>query len=335
MSQSDLLAAELQFSGNEQVLVLNSAADSIVSQVIQDLPRGTITLAEDNIAYMATYTGHSKGNNAIQHRAFHDALLHVDPGTMDVAVMNLFYQPANTWIAYGLQLAMHALRHNGYLYIVGAKDRGILSVAKRMQVLFGNVETLSISKGQRVIRSQKLTEYQAGNIQPDMTVFAEGKLDDGTRLLLNALEVTVTDTALDLGAGAGYIGLHIARLATRGSVTMVDVSLAAVATAQRAIEQSGLQNIRVVASDGIQAIIGQRFDLIATNPPFHHAGLQTLQTAERFIREAARVLRPSGKFYLVANRFLKYEPTLKQCFQDVSEIAGDKRYKVLRAALPV
>ena len=55
------------------------------------------------------------------------------------------------------------------------------------------------------------------------------------------------------------------------------------------------------------------------------------EIAERFIREASHVLRPGGRFYLVANRFLKYEPTLRAHFKKVEEVAGNPRFKVLRA----
>src|SRR5437763_16093559 len=75
---------------------------------------------------------------------------------MDVAIMNLLYQPGNRWMIYGLQVAAYALKPGGRLYVVGAKDRGVVSMAKRMQSLFGNVETLAISKGQRVVCSRKV-----------------------------------------------------------------------------------------------------------------------------------------------------------------------------------
>jgi 16S rRNA (guanine1207-N2)-methyltransferase len=124
-------------------------------------------------------------------------------------------------------------------------------------------------------------------------------------------------------------------LASKGQVTMLDASLASVEMARRAVEQSGLVNAQVLPSDGVQAVRAQRFDLVVTNPPFHLAGIQTTRIAERFIREAPQVLRPRGRFYVVANRFLKYEPTLRACFNTVEEVRGDTRYKVLRAMDPI
>ncbi len=332
--QSCLLCDTVQLAAHNSVLILNSAADNFVRQVVQNENIEMLLLAEDNIAAARAVERSSLNRKtALQHTAFHNYLSHHQPGTIDVAVMNLLYQPGTAWVVHGLQIAAYALRLGGLLYVTGAKDRGILSTAKRMQTIFGNVETLQISKGQRVVCARKLTDRPLAEPIQDVAVFASSKLDEGTRHLLAALEVYTTDKALDIGCGAGFLGLHIARLATRGSVTMIDVSLAAVAVAQRAAEQSGLTNVHVLPSDGTEAVRDQRFDLVVTNPPFHQGGIQTLEIAERFIREAAQVLQPQGRFYLVANRFLKYEPTLQAHFKRVQEVSGDTRYKVMRAQL--
>lgn len=363
MLQSQLLAKTVQLAPDEHVLFLNSAADPFVPVAAQKVPRGSITLAEDNVAALRTafqalrtgesehqlsdvadlaskrYTQHAQH---VRHVPFHEYTSQEPAATMDSAILNMVFQPGNVWIHYGLALAAYAIKPGGYLYIVGAKDRGVLTIARRMRERFGNIETLEIHKGQRVMRSQQPATplVNALPVADDLlhAIFAQGNLDEGTRLLIEALHVRPDDDALDIGCGAGLLGLHIARLAEKGSVTMVDASLAAVAMAQRAVEQSGLndvRNITVLPSDGTQAVSLQRFDLVVTNPPFHQGGIQTTDIAERFIRGAAQVLRPKGRFYLVANRFLKYEPILHACFKTVEEVGGDTRYKVLQAQLVV
>ncbi len=339
MLQSCLLCETVQLTANTTLLVLNSAADPFVANAQKQLRRGMLLLAEDNITTLNAY----KQATNVQHIAFHDYILHSSETPVDVAVMNLLYQPSKAWILYGLQVAASALKAGGRLYVIGAKDRGILSIGKHMDELFGNVETLTISKGHRVLSSVG-TDVSRPSFDIDSatgrdtsvpTLFAGSKLDEGTRLLLETMEVRVSDEALDIGSGAGFIGLHIARLASRGHVMMVDSSLAAVAASQQAIEESGLDNIQVLPSDGVQAVQTQHFDLVATNPPFHQGGLQTTATAESFIRGAAQVLHQQGRFYLVANRFLKYEPTLKAHFKEVEEIGGNTRFKVLLAREPI
>lgn len=357
MLQSRLLADTVRLAPAQHVLFLNSAANPFVMLAVQHLPAGVITLAEDNIAALHTTVKEARGGvlatastDNLRHVAFHEYTLREPAATMDVAIMDLLYQPNKAWMMHGLELAAYALKAGGRLYVVGAKERGILTMAKRMQALFGNVETLTISKGYRVVSSRashpQQNEQQSRpfeNMLEDMlsneAIFAQGKLDAGTSLLLEVLGMPVAvqpaDEALDIGCGTGYLGLHIARLAPQGRVTMVDVSLLTVAMAQRTVNAAGLTNIRVLPSDGTQAVLEQRFDLVVTNPPFHQGGIQTTAIAERFIREAAQVLRPRGRFYLVANRFLKYEPALHSSFNTVEEVGGNTRFKVLRAMMPI
>src|SRR5438270_1756628 len=367
MLRSSLLCDTVQLAIDDRLLIRNSAADPFVAEAAQRIVTGELLLAEDIIATLHTAQTALDRENQVRrpiqwrHVPFHEYTLHEAPATIHVAVMNMLYQPGNAWMHYALEIAAYALKSGGRLYVQGAKDRGVLSLAKRMQALFGNVETLEIHKGDRVVCSTVGAQFIDPNSSDELqgaiildnqlanalrasaahsgklqgsnrapTLFAEGKLDEGTRLLLESLEVRVTDVALDMGCGAGLIGCHMARLATKGQVTMVDASLVAVEEARRRVEQSGLTNAQVLSSDGAQAVSSQRFDLVVTNPPFHIGGIQTTEIGERFIREAAQVLRPRGGFELVANRFLRYEPTLRECFGLVEEVGGNTRFKVLR-----
>jgi len=344
MLHSSLLAETVQLAIDDRLLVLNFAADPFVREATRRIPAGTLILAEDNItalrdALAALERERSPATLSIQHIPFHEYTLHTPPATMQVAALNLLYQPANAWIEYALRLAAYALQPGGRLYVQGARDRGILTQAKHMAALFGNVETLEIHKGERVVCSiqpSTVDHLHEKHTTPTLVPFADGKLDEGTQLLLETLEVQgihVTDVALDIGCGAGFLGCQVASRATKGQVTMVDASLAAVDAARRMIEQRGLHNAQALASDGTQAVCEQRFDLVITNPPFHVGGIQTTEIAKRFIREAAQVLRPRGRFYLVANRFLKYEPTMREAFATVEEVGGNTRFKVLKGAL--
>ncbi|HZS77296.1 MAG TPA: methyltransferase [Ktedonobacteraceae bacterium] len=340
MNHPSLFNQTVQLALSDAVLVLNSASDPFVIHAAQSTSGGKLLLAEDNIAALqmaqqAFEQARIPLTASIRHIPFHEYTVHEPPATMNVAVMNLLYQPSNAWMHYGLQVAAYALKPGGRLYVQGAKTRGILTIAKRMEALFGNVETLEIHKGERVVCSRVGERPVALDGEPLQTLqpFAEGKLDEGTRLLLETLEVRATDVALDIGCGAGYLGMHIALRATKGQVTMVDASLAAVDLTRRKVEESGLENVQVLASNGVQAMASQRFDLVVTNPPFHMGGVQTLEIGEQFIRGAAQVLRPRGRFYLVANRFLKYEPTMRSCFKTMEEVARNTSFKVLRGTM--
>ncbi len=127
-------------------------------------------------------------------------------------------------------------------------------------------------------------------------VFSRRRLDPGTRLLLAHLEVGEDDRVLDLGCGYGVVGVAAARLAPRGVVTLVDINSRAVALAEENLRLNEVENARAVQSDGYEAVAGERFDVIALNPPIR-AGLAVVH---RLIEESAGHLRPGGRFYLVA-----------------------------------
>jgi 16S rRNA (guanine1207-N2)-methyltransferase len=55
-----------------------------------------------------------------------------------------------------------------------------------------------------------------------------------------------------------------------------------------------------------------------------------LETATAFIEAAYARLERGGKFYLVANRFLPYEPLLEACFASMRTVAVNS-HKVLVA----
>src|SRR6266567_5581355 len=99
--QSCMLCETVQFSANTHLLILNSAADPFVRFARERFQRadqnGAITLAEDNIAAVQALLLQKPPNvtsdRVIRHTAFHNYILHSPEQTMDIAVLNLLYQP--------------------------------------------------------------------------------------------------------------------------------------------------------------------------------------------------------------------------------------------------
>src|SRR5437016_2292349 len=163
MLPSHLLSETVRLTDGAQVLILNSAADPFVQVAAKQPGIGPIILAEDNIAALQSVqsalereqgylsSGQVTRKQGIHHIPFHKYISMQPAANIDVAIMDLLYQPGNAWMDYGLRVAIYALKPGGSLYVVGAKDRGVLSIAKRMQAYFGNIETLAIGKGQRVV----------------------------------------------------------------------------------------------------------------------------------------------------------------------------------------
>lgn len=130
----------------------------------------------------------------------------------------------------------------------------------------------------------------------DRGVFGHKGVDAGTRLLIDTMVVHPADDVLDLGCGYGPVGIVAATLALQGRVVMIDVNERAVALAVENARRARLANVEVVAGDGLGQLAGQKFDVIATNPPIR-AGREALR---RLFRDAGDHLRDQGRFYFVA-----------------------------------
>jgi release factor glutamine methyltransferase len=73
---------------------------------------------------------------------------------------------------------------------------------------------------------------------------------------------------LDLAAGSGAIALALARELPRATVVGTDISDAAIAVARRNAQRLGLTNVVFRTGNWFDPVAKERFDLIASNPPY-------------------------------------------------------------------
>jgi len=78
--------------------------------------------------------------------------------------------------------------------------------------------------------------------------------------------------AADLGTGSGAIALAIASERPQAQVVATDASAAALAVARRNAQRLGIGNVIFAHGDWLAPLAGQRFALIASNPPYIEAG---------------------------------------------------------------
>lgn len=161
-------------------------------------------------------------------------------------------------------------------------------------------------------------------------VFSYGELDEGAHCLLDAVvsHVKPHQKILDLGTGAGVIGVVLAGLVPRGEVWMVDVDIRAVRLAERNIASNALENARVQLSDITLDLPPKlRFDLVVSNPPTH-SGKEVLRD---FVMEAEHILKPGGATFMVANRLLSLRAMMQEVFGNVSEVSRCGGFLVFRS----
>ncbi|MEQ6903562.1 class I SAM-dependent methyltransferase [Nocardioides sp. YIM 152588] len=119
-------------------------------------------------------------------------------------------------------------------------------------------------------------------------------------------------SALDLGTGCGVQALHLAAHADR--VVATDVNARALAMARFNAELNEMDDkIDVVDGSFFEPVAGQRFDLIATNPPFvispatgerlvyRDSGLPGDRVVEHIVRTAPGHLNDGGWCQVLAN----------------------------------
>ena len=165
-------------------------------------------------------------------------------------------------------------------------------------------------------------------------LFSPRAIDEGTRLLVERLELEPDADALDLGCGYGPIGLVMARLAPRGRTLMVDKDFVAVRYANRNLEVNGIGNAQARLSNGFDRIdAGRRFDVIAANLPAK-VGKELLTL---YLHDALARLRPGGQIYLVTVSGLRpfIKRNLEAVFGDYEKLKQGRAYTVARATRPI
>lgn len=159
-------------------------------------------------------------------------------------------------------------------------------------------------------------------------VFSADGIDPGSALLAETLP-PLSGICVDLGAGWGYLAAT-ALENSPGLTTLhlVEAQASALECARRNVPDP---RARFHWADALTWATSDRVDTVIMNPPFHSGRAADADLGRGFIASAARVLRPSGVLWMVANRHLPYEQTLRDTFASVEEVGGDTRYKLFRA----
>lgn len=126
-------------------------------------------------------------------------------------------------------------------------------------------------------------------------VFSHKRVDSGTRLLVETMQLPTKGKILDLGCGYGVIGIVAAKLNPSLEVWMTDINCHATILADANSRHNGAKTI-VMQGSLYEPIEDLKFDLIVTNPPIS-AGIEA--TVKPIITGAPTHLVEGGALQLV------------------------------------
>ncbi|MEV0321105.1 methyltransferase [Streptomyces sp. NPDC050658] len=165
-------------------------------------------------------------------------------------------------------------------------------------------------------------------------VFCAERLDIGTRFFLRHLPTGRGGAHIvDLGCGNGVLGTAAAVADPDATVTFIDESFQAVASAEDTFRANAGPDTKAefVAGDALSSVPAGTVDLVLNNPPFHSHQATTGATAWRMFSGARAALRPGGELWVVGNRHLGYHVKLRKLFGNSQVVASDPKFVVLRA----
>ncbi|MEP1588030.1 MAG: methyltransferase [Tateyamaria sp.] len=161
-------------------------------------------------------------------------------------------------------------------------------------------------------------------------VFSADGVDPASEMLAQALPDAMVGTVADLGAGWGYLSAHILTRDVK-AVHLVEAHDMALQCARHNVTDARAQ---FHWADAVGWKPPELVDAVVMNPPFHMGRSADPSLGRAFIAAAARILKPHGALWMVANRHLPYEEALTNAFVKVVDLDGDARFKLVRAERP-
>lgn len=242
--------------------------------------------------------------------------------------------------------ALSALEPGGRLILYGGNDEGIRSAADRLEEVTGPVETLAMRGHGRVLAARRapdrslkdsLASWRIGSTMEIVGVtrdwvtypgiFAAGRLDEGTALLLGAMPLLPAHArVLDYGCGSGAISAT----ALAAEPTLVLDVLDNDAVALEAVLEN-VPRARPVLGARVADAGSVPYAAILSNPPLHQGAAEDISLLENLLADAPSHLVPGGILQIVVQHRLPLNRAFAKHFGSFDVIAENSRYRVWRA----
>ncbi len=348
-SLSEVLLRNSEIFTDKRVVITGDVPDAQCLNLLKTSAKATVILDNYVVAVeMAALMGQRLGRTLSEKAAYKHIEVCFSPieriveELSETQVLVLFLNKSKQQTLKLLNLLQHTLVPKAEIFILGQNQGGGKS-ADSILKRFGQVAKFDSARKCTLYRGiyEKTDKLETRNTPVDAellghhlhflqdeAVFSNGRIDEGTAMLLASMaEVPANGALLDLGCGCGVIGITLAR-AGFSDVTSVDVSAQALALTERNAQENGVE-LKIMPSDMLTGL--GSFDVIAVNPPFHQGINTTTGATRNMILHAPEHLNKGGAMYLVGNSFLGYERILREAFEKVEILKGNSRFTVFKA----
>ena len=182
-------------------------------------------------------------------------------------------------------------------------------------------------------RRHRMTYHAKVGDRPGMSfeswpgTFSYGRMDDGSRAMLEVADVRPADKVLDMGCGAGVVGCLVSPLCgPTGRVTFVDSSARAIKLSELNAAANGVTNAEFKLTATMTDLPVGTFDVVLANPPY----FANSEVGRLFINTAREALRPGGRFYFVTKMPVQTIPEIVDTFGGVDTVEN-RGYTVVMA----
>lgn len=246
--------------------------------------------------------------------------------------------PRSKALAQAWLFAASRATEGGLVLLDGQKTDGMDSHLKALKQHASNLGHLSKAHGKLVwFQGLDAPAWDATDIHlPDgfvtrPGVFSAEKIDKGSEVLAAVMPDAINGRVADLGAGWGCLSRHILSREGVVALDLIEADKVALDCARRNIDDP---RARFFWDDATIFTPDQPYDVVISNPPFHTSRTGRPELGQAFIQSAARILKPSGRFVMVANRHLPYEDSLTKHFRVVEDLGGTPGFKLLAGLKP-
>lgn len=243
-----------------------------------------------------------------------------------------------------LEQGFHILEEGG-LFITLSEYEKDVQFARWHKKIFGKCGESPRSKvgmafwsakhGEQPRRRHQIVFHARIGDRPSMSfaswpgTFGYGRMDNGSRAMLEVAELGEGNHVLDLGCGNGTVGcLASQAIGPTGRVTFIDSNVRAVRLSEENVKTNNVSNAEFVASADLSGLNPDGYDVILANPPYY----ANSEVARMFILTARDLLKRGGRFHLVTKMPVQTIPEVVETFGD-AESVENRGYTILTARL--